>query len=314
MQSVLDHIKTLDADQARAVLFTVDTILGNVCGCDVHKAEGTPVPYEVEMAELLLGKWATATATAKRQAAEWLAARGGVLTADEMDDILDAIDDILDDRFFAQIKSPLRYLFDESYRHAKHGIAQRLEIVARFNVIDTEVTKWLTDHHLYWIHDYYNRRVSGQFAKVVAEGMAEGLGRNEMGVVVKDFFSKYPGLANKPDSYYRLLSANAMNRSRNFGIMQGFEDAGIESYRIVAVMDERTSPICRKMNNTVISVKQGIAHRNALMAAETPEDVKAIAPWPTPTQIETLDVDQLSGLGVKVPPFHGFCRSTIVAE
>lgn len=73
---------------------------------------------------------------------------------------------------------------------------------------------------------------------------------------------------------YRLVvteSAFVMNQANK----QAFMDAGIERYEITAVLDHRTSPICKHLNGQQFNFK----------------DAK---------------------VGVNYPPFHPFCRTTVV--
>jgi hypothetical protein len=48
-----------------------------------------------------------------------------------------------------------------------------------------------------------------------------------------------------------------------------------------------------------------------LMAAQDPEDVKTIAPWPKLEDIKGKSSKELVAQGVIVPPYHFFCRTTL---
>jgi hypothetical protein len=217
------EINRLSVDKANSLLVTVDDLLGRMCGCSVVKGEGSPVPYETAMAELLLTRWGKATDEVVTRAVEYLADIVGPIPGDDIEIILREVDVILDTKFFDGTEKPLRELFDKSYRKAKRVEAKKLSVGSTFNRIDGEVVDWLTNHHLYWVGKFYDQKVSAAFAETVAEGLREGLGRELMGDRVKLFFQSYPNLAGKPDSYYRMLAANAMNRSRNFGIVQQYK-------------------------------------------------------------------------------------------
>jgi len=54
------------------------------------------------------------------------------------------------------------------------------------------------------------------------------------------------------------------------GHVGGYEDAGATTYRVVAILDKLTSPICRRMNNTVFSVAKAVALRDRLIDTVNP--------------------------------------------
>ena len=59
------------------------------------------------------------------------------------------------------------------------------------------------------------------------------------------------------------------------GHVSGYEDAGIEYAEIVAVMDDRTSPICRHLNGRIIPVSAMSAQRDQLLAASKSRSIAA---------------------------------------
>ena len=52
-----------------------------------------------------------------------------------------------------------------------------------------------------------------------------------------------------------------------------------------------------------------------MMAADDPEDVKDIAPWPTSKQVTAMSgksTEVINTQGVILPPYHALCRTTTV--
>lgn len=303
----------LSLDQARAALNTVDEILGCVCDCEIAKAgEGKPLPFENAMVELLLTEWGGATKSAVKEAIKKLNAGTGEMTAGDVNRILKLIDNGITARMTTSATAKLFELIKGAYSRGKRDVFKKFKKKVVFNQIDTDVISWLSDHHVYWIGNYYNKHVSEGVASVVQDAMSKGLGRKQTGAKLKEFFGKYSGVRHKPDHYWRGLAANAMSRSRNFGLVQSYVDLNVSELKVVSVMDERTSPICRKMNGTVIPVSKAIEQRDLMMAAEDPEDVKTIAPWPSVKTLEGLTDAQIIASGVCLPPYHFRCRTTVV--
>ena len=104
-------------------------------------------------------------------------------------------------------------------------------------------------------------------------------------------------------------------------------------------MDERTSPVCASLNGTVFSVADQIAHENRASNAETIEELRRCSPWLSGgrkvgdgigfgrgqgfVQVASRVGEQsfsqsnspkeLQRLGVGMPPYHPYCRTSIVA-
>ena len=129
----------------------------------------------------------------------------------------------------------------------------------------------------------------------------------------------------KVELYNRVASAS-VNRAHNWGGMLSIEEAGIDEYVFHAVMDERTSRICRELDGRVFSVPRVMkVVRQAL--ERPPSAIESIAPWPTfdterkdlfiqagerRTYLKGKSSDWLADHGVALPPLHGNCRSVVI--
>ena len=299
----------LTRDQAAAALEVVDNLIGDLCCCELHKAgEGRPVPGEKEMTELLMVEWGNGSKKAARKANRLLNAGNSKLSKQEIKQLVSVIDESLQAGFVANVGASLPGLIRRGYRRAKQEVVDRMV----WREIDRKATGWLNDHHMFWIGDYYNRMLSEQVAQTIRAGMKEGLGREAIGRDLAEFFEDYPGVPSKPAVYWRGLAANGMNRSRQFGLVQGYVETGTRYLEIVAVLDERTSPVCRELSGKVIPLSAAVAQRDLLMAAEDPEDVKTIAPWVSAASIKGLGIRDIIDQGVVLPPYHFHCRTTVV--
>ena len=305
----------LTRDQAIAALDVVENTLGAICGCEVCKSgEGKPLPFETELRELLLVEWADGTKEATRRALEIIKAGTGNLTKAEQKKLLKAVKKAIDDGFGKAVEGGLPEIVTAGYKKGKKDVVKRLSAEFVWEQIDKEATAWLHEHHMYWIGGYYDKQVSEFLSATIADGMSQGLGREAIGNQLTEFFEKYPGVKAKPAAYWRGMAANGMNRSRNFGMLQGWDEVGVKELEVLAVMDERTSSICREMNGRIIPVSRGIGQRDMLMAAEDPEDVKTISPWLSLDKIEGKSTKSIMDNGMIMPPYHFHCRTTVVEK
>lgn len=303
----------LTNDQLSAVLVAADNAL-YACGCAIAKAdEGEPLPYEPELVEVLMSQWGQASPLAVEKAVELVEELGGELTDEYIDAIAQVISGEINEQFTTKVSDDVVDLFAAAYKFAKSGVLENAGLTVSFNQIDDEAIAWLQEHHMYWVGNYYDRILSDKLREHVKDGVAEGLGRADIGSSLKTFFDDYPGISSKPEVYWRGLAANGMNRSRNFGLISGYEDVGVTEFQVVAVMDERTSAVCRNLNGKRFSLESAKSQRDQLMQAQSPESVKQIAPWPSAASVKDQSAAMLSAMGISMPPYHFHCRTTIVA-
>lgn len=277
----------------------------------VSKEEKGPLfPYERSMRLKLLREWARATKTALRDIQQIInQGFSDRLHEEEIKEILRQLDQTLGEEFGAVVREDIDRLLDKSYRKGKRDVLTTVKLPIVVGAIDTEAIEWLQDHHMYWVRNFYSKHVSGGIADIIADGMVQGLGRAEIGDMLEGALANYKGIGVNPPAYWRGLAANGMNRSRNFGQIQGFVDAEIRELEILAIIDERTSPICRELNGKIISTQAGVRQRNALMNATSPEEVKEIAPWRSAEEVKNMAPDN-----VGMPPYHFHCRTTVVPK
>lgn len=304
----------LTHDQAIVGELVVKEILADVCGCSLRKVGEAEVPGEAVMRSVLFVEWGNGVDAATAAGLAKLSAGEGAVTAAEAKAVMSVIGDTIQSDFVSPTEGKLPSIMKRWYKRAKKGIIKGAtkDIDFAFREADELATKWLADHHMYWVGDYYDKHLSDALSKHVAAGMKDGLGRSAIGDSLEKFFVDYPGVANKPASYWRSFAANGMNRTRQFGNIQAYDELDIIELVVLAVMDERTSAVCRNMNGRVIPVQACVGQRDMLMAAEDPEDVKTIAPWPKIESLMDRKTKDVLADGVITPPYHGNCRTNLV--
>jgi len=152
--------------------------------------------------------------------------------------------------------------------------------------------------------------VGDKLCEKIPEFIQQGMGSVEAGEQLEALFGDEYG---KSKSYWRGLAATAINRSRTFGEISGYEEAGVATYEILAVMDERTSPVCKFMNGKVFKVKTAAKTRDDIINSP-PEMVKTNHPWLSFKDVQTMTDEQLQAVGFIMPPFHFHCRTTTVVR
>ncbi|MBE7449153.1 MAG: head morphogenesis protein [Kofleriaceae bacterium] len=220
----------------------------------------------------------------------------------------------------------------------------RLAIGVELNALDRRIVRHVTRSHALFVTDTYGRRLDelGQRARqIVASGLEAGRDRADVATELAGMTEAT--LTGRSRFYWEVVAGAFIGRARSFAQMSSYAEAGIERYRVQAVLDEATTLICRFMHGKVFSVRSAIAGFDRVEQLSDPDDVKRAAPWVrqnggvlfvehasgrrelaqivrsgTGTSDDVgefrprLDDSALADLVGQGPPFHGLCRSSSV--
>ncbi|WP_239014416.1 head morphogenesis protein [Archangium violaceum] len=229
--------------------------------------------------------------------------------------------------------------------------AQGLAIRAEFNALDRRILAHVVRSQTNFVRDEYGRRLdsfSEQARRIVAEGLKAGLGRADIAADLER--AARAALVGRAPFYWEVVAGAFIGQGRSFAQMSSYAEAGIDRYRIEAVLDERTTHICRYLHGKTFSVGEALRHFDRLGSLERPEDIKRELPWvrermDTGTGRTVLYVDRggeqttlaevlrsaagtrddrgefrptaseatLREAGIGFPPYHGLCRTTTLA-
>lgn len=256
--------------------------------------------------DILFDEWNAHQKEAVNDLIRRINAGDGKLTADELDASLLELGETLGRSVGEAVRSEAKKVITHSYGT---GQEQILGILPSYNVVDLDAIKWLGKDTVYWIGSYYDKHVRTNIQTSATEAIREGVGREEAGAIFKKKFKEELGRSNR---YFEGLANHVITRSREFGNVEGYVKAGIKKLRVKAIMDNRTSDICKQMNGRIITVNKAVKLRDGLMSAKKPEDVKDIAPWMKPSEIKGKRTSQLP-VGMSLPPYHFSCRTRTVA-
>ena len=203
-------------------------------------------------------------------------------------------------------------------------------ITASFSQADLNAINSLAESQLWWIGDYWDDSLSKVISSTISkESLATGLGREQVGKIIHGIVEgSIPGVAvpgtfrGSSEQYFQMLAGTVRNRASNFGAISAMNDAGFTTYRIQAVMDERTSERCRFMHNRTFKVSQGKRHIERSLAAKDPDEYKEIAGWKTEDEMKLIAGDgddnsqqkALAASGLSMPPYHARCRTLVIEE
>lgn len=202
-----------------------------------------------------------------------------------------------------------------AYTLGRAEVAKPLGWAIDFELVDQDAVHGLANSGLWWVGDAYGPLLdTPKLLEVVNQvALQGGLGREAAGEALAAAFGSQ---ITRSAVYWRGLAATVATRARSFGALSSFEQHGGTQYEYVNPDDERTSEVCRRLNGTTFTVKGALDLRQRLLEAKTPEDWKAISPWPKPRDLVGADGNLLDGAalqakGIAWPPLHFHCRSVI---
>lgn len=266
-----------------------------------------------QLADMLLTKLSETEKDAINDAIRYIAAGKGSLTDSEISIVLKNLETRLTSGLEAKLNEEIANFQLRTYEASQAEIAKEAGVKFQFNQTDLRALKWLHEDQMYWIGQYYDDQLRDKLTEGVNSVLTDGLSRDEAGTAMADIFA---GQFAKARSYWEGLSDHIVTRSREFGRTEAYVKADVKEYKIVAVIDRRTSKICREMDGRIIPVDKAVELRDRLMSAKNPESVKKIAPWLTDKQVDKkvagVATDDLPD-GLALPPYHWRCRTRTVA-
>ncbi|MBN2435592.1 MAG: hypothetical protein JXK07_10045 [Spirochaetes bacterium] len=184
-----------------------------------------------------------------------------------------------------------------------------------WKITDETALKWFQENDQFFFANQWEHYKDD--LKEVIENELRGVERAYDPAVVKRLQEKMGDAFSHPrvTDYYDLVIRNAVNRSRNYGRTFSFQRLGIAEMEVVAILDERTSDICREMNGRRIKTETAVNYVQETMKTPLDELTEKFK-WPRSSDVDAwkgMSTDDImKKIGCKLPPYHGRCRTTTV--
>lgn len=130
------------------------------------------------------------------------------------------------------------------------------------------------------------------------------------------FKDNFEGVLDGEDWKIRRVLDTSLNRLRNSAAVTYMNQAEVTQYEIVGVGDNRQSEFCRNIDGRIFSVRTAVDSISSVSNSD-PASIAALSPFGT-SLISAKDIpgtssEDLELLGIGLPPYHGHCRTTVVA-
>lgn len=128
------------------------------------------------------------------------------------------------------------------------------------------------------------------------------------GALGLDFGESVPStFHSNPSAYFDIVANNASVQATNVGRMLAMADAGVEKYRVAAIIDRRTSTICQSLDGKEFSVSNGMKAVDNFLGVQSIDDLENVMGFS-----KDGSVPKWAGEGIGFPPYHHSCRTTVV--
>lgn len=212
---------------------------------------------------------------------------------------------------FWQNRKRLRLLAEGSFRFGQTRLADSQDIIAdvtedalvkkHVNLMKKQVEKTETFIQTSAVKAIEKLAVKGKVTK--SEKLREFV----------SFMDDSAGLAG--ENHIKLISSLHSSRLAQYGFTVEANVRAIQFYAINAILDGRTSDICKNMHGKVFPVEYAYEHSLKLLGTEDPDELKYLAPWATNKgsleSMMSMNTSELMDAGWALPPFHPYCRTYI---
>jgi hypothetical protein len=192
--------------------------------------------------------------------------------------------------------------------------------VTKWSAADTATMNWLSRNGALFAGKYFDDNLVDKARKILTRDYSlYGDNLAKFKLRVKDGLVPF---VEATDRYWEVVATNALNMARSYQAVWALNKTGVRGYRIKAVLDSRTTQICRALDGKEFLVQEAWPMFDGIANAQTIDELTEIKPMVKQNPDGTFsangtvfDADtpstELARLGLMFPPFHWACRSTI---
>ena len=158
----------------------------------------------------------------------------------------------------------------------------------------------------YWMGKEYNQNLQSRLKDKI-EGVFKG--EIELDSIGAELKREFGSILSADESYFKGVSDHIALQARNVATVTQGAKYGVKYYKILAIMDARTTQICRSMHGRIIPATHLEAQADKILNANSLASKKAAAAWKSDAYLGKSDkMDSNFGL----PPYHFRCRTEAV--
>jgi len=188
--------------------------------------------------------------------------------------------------------------------YAKTAIeASKAGIKFTFDKVDVKALEAMSKNFI-WLKEDGSQRAQKQIKDAVEKAFKGDLKIRELGAHLKE---KFGSISKQSESYFQGVADHIIRQNQNIARLRQYEKSGSKYIQISAVIDSKTSDICRSMNGRVIEIAHVSSQADALLSAKNVDEKKKASAWLKGAQFGKLPTN------FGLPPYHFRCRTRIVS-
>ena len=218
---------------------------------------------------------------------------------------------------YGKVRKFVEFGYTESAREPQFGNAD-LRSAISFTPSDTRNIEMLKKQQLFWLKNHYDAETSEKLKTVLAMYFEERWTNKQL---AENLQTHFKDTIKSGESYFAGLAEHTGLRIREYGSLANYKRLGFRRYKIVAVMDDRTSDICRALNGKIFDVENAFNQMEEILSADyknyqaAKEFLKEKCPFINKEQVHFNSKEQpdnIEGYYFPLPPFHWRCRTETI--
>jgi len=174
-------------------------------------------------------------------------------------------------------------------------------------IFDKTDTKTIAMMHqnFFWLKEDASDNLQANIKDVLKDAFEGNLAADQIGYKLRE---KFGGIVEESENYFQGVSDHILRQSQSIARVKQYKKNNIKYVQIDAVMDNRTSDICRSMNGRVIATKHLIRQADNILEAKSITEKKKASQWRSKPYLGTsarLPAD------FGLPPYHFRCRTSV---
>lgn len=235
-------------------------------------------------------------------------------TKKDLDFILKDIEKTLGQKLESLAEAPFLQASMEAYTEGKRKVCKPFKIDYSLDDADLGALNTLDEFNGWYIRDKFSKDTSDIINRELGDLLERGGTKREFAQTLETALEDH---VTDSKTYWELLADHTLTKIQNMGHVSGYETAGVQYVKIVAVIDNKTTPICRAMNGKVFKVADFRKQYDKIIRAAEKHDLKAYKaaqPMVNGKAMKgEISEEDIKKLGIKLPPYHFRCRTTHVA-
>ena len=239
-----------------------------------------------------------------------------------IDDIVQVVNMNMGEEFASLVRQETKVFTTKSMRLGINDAVKDVKSnisVGLYGIRQQKLETQINKQNLFWIGNKFGTDMEAGFKKSLIEAVSSGYTKEMLANKLQEQFQH---LGKQSTVYWQGLAEHTGLRIREFGRLEGYKKAGATGYRLLVVLDDRTSEICQALaaEDRIYPLDEAIDTMESLLnidttkseLAEVKEQTKKIAPWVSEKQIryENDKPVGVNGDHTPFPPFHWKCRTT----